>query len=558
MPEESRRISVNIAQHLSEMAALQPDRPAVICAKGGNPSGEPVYEQLSFKELDVQSNQLASGFEEIGIRRGVHTALMVPPGLDFFALTFALFKVGAVPVLIDPGIGVRNLGRCLAQAQPEAFVGIPKAHAARVLLGWARKSLRVMVTVGDRWFWGGHRLGELRRHASANPSFAAVRPIPRETAAILFTSGSTGIPKGAVYTHEIFGAQIHHIRTLYGIQPGEIDLATFPLFALFGPALGMTVVVPAMDPTRPANVDPTTIISAIQNFRVTNMFGSPALINRVGRYGEAHGVRLPSLRRVISAGAPVPAKTIARFATMLENGAQVFTPYGATECLPVASIGSDEILSQTADLTDRGAGVCVGKPVPGLEARIIQIRDDAIPEWRDTLAVGIGEIGEITVKALHASHSYFDMPTPTAMAKIQDPASGGFYHRMGDLGYFDTTGRLWFCGRKAHRVLTNHGTLFTIPCEAVFNTHPKVFRTALVGVRRENETIPVLCVELEPAAKQSPKGQILEDLQNIAVACSHTKRINTFLFHDAFPVDIRHNAKIFREKLAVWAARKLK
>ena len=559
MPEASRGIPVNIAQHLSEMAALQPDRAAVICARGKGPHGEPAYEQLSFKQLDTLSNQLASGLDAIGIRRGVHTALMVPPSLDFFSLTFALFKVGAVPVLIDPGIGVRNLGRCLAQARPEAFVGIPKAHTARVLFGWARKSLRVTVTAGARWFWGGHTLRELMRPVPAAKLFhVAVQPHPQETAAILFTSGSTGIPKGAVYTHEMFGAQVHHIRTLYGIQPGEIDLATFPLFALFGPALGMTAVVPEMDPTRPANVDPTKIISAIQKFRVTNMFGSPALVNRVGRHGEAHGVRLPSLRRVISAGAPVPARTIARFTRMLDKSAQVFTPYGATECLPVASIGSDEILSQTAEMTDCGSGVCVGKPVAGLQARIIQIRDEAIPDWSDTLEVGIGEIGEIVVKALHASRSYFDMPGSTDLAKIQDRVNGGFYHRMGDLGYYDAAGRLWFCGRKSHRLLTSHGTLFSIPCEAVFNTHPQVFRTALVGVCRSGETIPVICVELELSAEKSPKGKIIEELQRIAVAYPHTENIKTFLFHGAFPVDIRHNAKIFREKLAVWAARKMK
>ena len=558
MPETSLGTPSNIAQHLSEMAASQPDRPAVICANGSTSLGEPAYVQLSFKQLNCRSQQLASGLERIGIHRGTHTVLMVPPGLDFFSLTFALFNVGAVPILIDPGIGVGHLGRCLSQAKPEAFVGVPKAHAARVLFGWARKSLRVLVTVGNRWFWGGHTLRDLLRPSPKDkPSDSAVQPQPRETAAILFTSGSTGIPKGAVYTHEIFAAQVRHIRTLYNIQPGEIDLATFPLFALFGPALGMTAVVPEMDPTKPANVDPVKIISAIQKFRITNMFGSPALVNRVGRHGEAHGVRLPSLRRVISAGAPVPARTIARFAKMLETGAQVFTPYGATECLPVASIGSDEILSQTSTMTDLGAGVCVGKPVPGLDARIIQIRDDAVAEWSPALEAARGEIGEIAVKAAHASRSYFDMPEATALAKIRDPVNGGFYHRMGDLGYYDAAGRLWFCGRKAHRVLTQKGTLFTIPCEAVFNAHPKVFRTALVGVFCKGETIPVLCVELEPTHKQDAKEPIVRELRTIASSYPHTASINTFLFHDSFPVDIRHNAKIFREKLAVWAARKL-
>ena len=547
----------NIAVHLAEMARLQPSRPAVICARGRDAQGEVTYGQLSFAELEESSNRLARALEGAGIRRGVRAALMVPPSLDFFTLTFALFKAGAVPVLIDPGIGVRNLGGCLAHAQPEAFIGVPKAHAARVLLGWARGSVRINVTVGAKWFWGGHTLSEMRERTPAEQPFTAIEPAPDETAAILFTSGSTGTPKGAVYTHEIFSAQVAHIRRLYGIEPGEMDLATFPLFALFGPALGMTAVVPEMDASRPASADPATIADAIRKFGITNMFGSPALINRVGRYGEENGIKLPTLRRAISAGAPVGSKVLERFAAMLPQGAQVFTPYGATECLPVASIGSDEILGETRARTEAGAGVCIGRPVPGVEARIIRITDDAIAHWDDALELPAGEVGEIAVKAAHATRTYFNLPAATALAKIPDAAGRGFHHRMGDLGYFDERGRLWFCGRKAHRVVTPDGTRFTVPCEGVFNTSPRVFRSALVGVRRNGAMEPVLCVELEPAERGASKDVIRAELRELGSRHERTRRIETILFHPAFPVDTRHNAKIFREKLAVWAGRQL-
>lgn len=558
MPDAAGGKPRNIAVHLTEMAALQPSRPAVICARGRDAQGAVAYEQLSFAELEEASNRLACGLANSGIGRGVRTALMVPPGLDFFALTFALFKLGSVPVLIDPGIGIRNLGGCLARARPAAFIAIPKAHAARVLLGWARRTVDINVTVGTKWFWGGETLDKLRACTPSGSPFAAIEPSPHEMAAILFTSGGTGAPKGAVYTHEIFGAQVTQIRSLYGIEPGEMDLATFPLFALFGPALGMTAVVPEMDPTRPANVDPSNIVGAIEKFGVTNMFGSPALINRVGRHGSERGLKLPTLRRAISAGAPMPARVLDRFGAMLNPGAQVFTPYGATECLPVASIGSDEILAETRHRTDTGAGVCVGRPVPGLTARIIRISDEPIASWDDALALPDGEIGEIAVKAAHASRSYFDHPEATALAKIQDPADGGFYHRMGDVGYFDQLGRLWFCGRKAHRVVTRQGTRFTVPCEAVFNTHPKVFRTALVGVKRNGEMQPVLCVELEPAARMDSQATIRTELRALGSKYAHTRDIETILFHSAFPVDVRHNAKVFRERLAVWAAGQLR
>jgi olefin beta-lactone synthetase len=314
-------------------------------------------------------------------------------------------------------------------------------------------------------------------------------------------------------------------------------------------------VVPEMDASRPAKADPATIVDAIRKFGVTSMFGSPALLSRVGRYGESHGVKLPTLRRVVSAGAPVAVRVLERVAAMLRPGAQVFTPYGATECLPVASIGSDEILGETRRGTDAGAGVCIGRPVPGLEARIIRISDEAIAQWDDALELPAGEVGEIAVKAPHATRSYFNLPEATALAKIADPASGAFYHRMGDVGYVDARGRLWFCGRKAHRVETPDGTFFTIPCEAVFNAVPGVFRTALVGVKRNGVTVPVVCVELEDAAgpAERPWAEIDRDLRAAAARHEHTRRIEVFLeYPRSFPVDVRHNAKIFREKLARW------
>jgi acyl-CoA synthetase (AMP-forming)/AMP-acid ligase II len=582
---------MNIAAHLTAMAQQQPWRPAVVFPEGRDSQGRVSYTHYTYRQLDAASDQLAHGFQRLGLRRGMNTALMVPPSLDFFALTFALFKLGAVPVLIDPGIGVRNLGKGLSEAAPEAFIGIPKAQAARLVLGWAGESIAIKVTVGRHAWLGGHTLGQVRELGAGQGLFPVGTPARDETAAILFTSGSTGPSKGVVYTHEFFGQQVEQIRQLYGIQPGEIDLPTFPLFALFGPALGMTAILPDMDPTRPAEVDPVKIVEAIESFGVTNMFGSPAVINRVGRYGETHGVKLPTLRRVISAGAPVPAKVIQRFAAMLSPGAQVFTPYGATECLPVSSIGSDELLTDTRHQTDEGKGVCVGRPVPGLTVKVIRISDEVIPAWSESLELSYGQVGEIAVKGPHVTRTYFNRPEATALAKIPAAAesapipcrsrgneaqtsstpepphvgsynegsgsvSGGFYHRMGDVGYLDERGRIWFCGRKSHRVVTRDGTLFTIPCEAVFNTHPAVFRTALVGVWRGGEVEPVVCVELEPDQRGTSQEKVLAELTAIAAKFPHTQAIKTFLFHPAFPVDIRHNAKIFREKLAVWAGRR--
>ncbi len=533
---------VNIAAHLPRMAQLQPDSTAIIFPKGN--------QSLTFQELDRLSDRICHGLITRGISQGTRTVLMVPPSPEFFALTFALFKAGAVPVLVDPGLGIKNLKKCLSEAQPSAFIGIPKAQIARLLFGWAKQSLTTIITVGSRLFWGGITLDSIIKNAPDQP-FTMAATQSDDLAAILFTSGSTGPPKGAVYSHANFTAQVEALKTVYNIQPGEIDLPTFPLFALFAPALGMTAVIPEMDFTRPGSVDPENIIGAITTHNVTTMFGSPALINRVSRYGAEHGIKLPTLKRVISAGAPVPAVVMERFSQMLAEDVEIFTPYGATESLPVCSIGSAEILGETSKITEQGGGVCIGRPVASIRAEIIRITDEPITTWDESLKVADGEVGEIVVQGPQVTRGYFRHPEADRLSKISDP-SGGFFHRMGDLGRRDDQGRLWFCGRKTHRVETSNGPLFTIPIEAIFNTHPAVFRSALVGIGTKGTQQPVICIEREKGVSISQE-QLRSELLALAAEYPHTKGISRILFHPAFPVDIRHNAKIFREKLAVWA-----
>ncbi len=546
--------SSNIASHLPTIAKLQPDALAIAEQKSGH--------QYTYRQLDDTSDLIAKGLQAAGISKGVRTVLMVTPGLDFFALVFALFKVGAVMVAIDPGIDTKQLGKCLTEAEPEAFIGIKKAHIARRLFGWARKTIKINIIVDPgimpKAFYGRNikSLKQLKQSGANYTGPASIDTDADDTAAILFTSGSTGAPKGVIYSHANFNAQVSTLKNLYGIQPGEIDLSTFPLFALFGPAMGMASIVPDMDFTRPGNVDPEIIFSAIEKYKVTTMFGSPALLNRVGRYGEQQNKKLPNMNRVLSAGAPVPAKVMQRIADMLNDDAQVFTPYGATESLPVSSIGSNEVLSLTCYETEKGKGVCVGLPVENIDLKIINISDDVITDWQDDLILDRNVIGEIAVKGPQVTKAYYARQRATEMAKIID-IDGGFYHRMGDTGYLDEQGRLWFCGRLTHHVITDKETLFTIPCEGIFNTHAKVFRTALVGINNNGQTIPVICIELEQEFKNENQEIITTELLKIGSQFEQTKNIQHVLFHPAFPVDIRHNAKIGREKLSVWAQKEI-
>jgi olefin beta-lactone synthetase len=561
--------SLNVAAHLVRMAETEPNRAAIHFPIGGvKPAGLSEHRTLTFAELNADSDGIAHGLTALGIVRGMRVALMAPPSPDFFSLTFALFKLAAVPVFIDPGMGSRNLGRCLAEAEPEAFIGVAAAHFARRLLGWAKRSIRITVNVGRRRLFCTASLRQVRARGTSEwrfePSLTPRARVeshvsPDEMAAILFTSGSTGIAKGAVYTHGIFAAQIELLKATYGIELGEVDLCTFPLFALFGPALGMTSVIPDMNASRPARIDPNKVLAQIRQFNVTNLFGSPAVIRRLGEFAVSRDAeRAASIKRVISAGAPASPRDLERVARLLPEGVQIFTPYGATEALPVANIGSREILGETRHLTDQGKGICLGRPVSGMTVCVIRICDEPIPEWDDSLCVPPGKVGEFVVRGPVVTRDYFHRPDATKLAKIHDPHTGEILHRMGDVGYCDEQGRLWFCGRKSHRVEAPWGTLFTDQVEPVFNTIDGVARTALVGVNRGGSTYPVVCVELADGAGNDDWTGIVRNLRVQAARYQHTRRIAEFLEYPIpFPVDIRHNSKIFREKLAVWADKAL-
>jgi acyl-CoA synthetase (AMP-forming)/AMP-acid ligase II len=545
---------VNIAYRLKASARRMPYKRAVVCPAGRDRAGRVTYAHLTFEQLDRESDSLAAGLVSIGIQRGTKTVLMVKPGIAFFVLIFAMFKCGAVPVVVDPGMGLGRMLRCLASTRPEAFIGLPQAHLVRVGFPRYFRSVLVNVTVGPRLLWGGASLAKL--YVRPWRAFDMASTGPDETAAILFTTGSTGPAKGVVYTHGNFDAQIRQIQGHFAIGEDEIDLPTFPLFALFDPALGMTAVIPDMDPRKPALVDPQKIIEPILNQGVTNMFASPALLNRVGAFGLQHRVKLPSLRRVVSAGAPVSPANIEQFAAMLTDESEIHTPYGATEAVPVVSLGSHEILGETRSLSEQGYGMCVGRPLQETEVRIIRISDDPIPHWSDDLPVKDGEIGEIVVRGALVTRRYYRDENANARAKIADGSS--FWHRMGDLGWRDSKNRIWFCGRKSHRVTTPAGDLFTIPCEAIFNKHPGVLRSALVGVGAPGCQRPVICIERDKSGPPIKPRQLTNELRELAATSPLTRSIRHFLVHPGFPVDIRHNSKIFRERLAAWAARRVK
>jgi acyl-CoA synthetase (AMP-forming)/AMP-acid ligase II len=541
---------LNVADRLASSAKRSPDAIAVACPGRGSKK----YATITFADLDGDASRIAGGLVQWGVRPGTRIALLVRPGIEFVTLVFALLRAGAVIVLVDPGLGKRNLVRCLADAEPEGFIAIPMAQAARLCLRRKFAKAKWNVTVGRRSFWGGETLDQIRRRGESLASLSAPCPLlPAPTAddpaAIIFTSGSTGPPKGVLYTHRMFDTQVSEIQSMYGIEPGGVDLSCFPLFALFNSAMGVTTVLPSMDFSRPASADPRKLLAAANDWKVTQAFASPAVWRKLSEQCGRTGERIETLREIFSCGATVPADVLRATLKFAAPNARMHTPYGATECLPVATIEAQEVLGETAVRTDAGAGVCVGRKFDSIEWRVIRITDEPIPTIDDAEPLPVGDIGELIVRGPQASPRYVTRAECNADAKIADV--GGLWHRMGDVGYLDDQGRFWYCGRKSQRVVTANGPLFTECIEAVFNGHRDIEQSALVGVGPRYDQFPVVAIKFKlhvRITRYSGRG-VFADFDALAAKVVSDISAIDWLDFDDFLYDVRHNVKIQRELL---------
>lgn len=526
---------MNIAYRIREAAGKFPDKKSVVLARDNS--------FYTFREFEERSNQIANRLVKLGVKPGMRTLLFVKPCLDFSIITFALFKIGAVPVLIDPGMGLPNLLNSVKQVKPEAIVSIGMVHWLRRFKRDFFTSLKVKVSLSPVGGSTHHLYSGL---SSESKSFEPHKVSMNDYSAILFTSGGTGIPKGVLYTHGILNAQTDALREMFSLDETKTDLPGFPLFALFTLAMGMTSVIPEMDPTKPAQCDPKKIVKNIIDHNITFVAGSPSIWERVGKYCLQEGIKLPSVKQVVMFGAPVRAEMHEMYKKILISG-DTYTPYGATECLPVSLISGTEVLKEHLPKMLKGFGTCIGKAVPGVTIKIIKTSD--IPEASLT-ELPKGDVGEIAVSGHQVTPGYFDLDTETSKAKIT--VDGVLWHRMGDVGWMDENQNLWFLGRKTHRVDGKDKTFYSIQMEAIFNQHPKIRRTALVKLTKGSEIVPGLVIERFDKSTKMNDG-FYRELLALKDKTDFTKEITEFFLHPDFPVDVRHNIKIDRTKLSQWA-----
>ncbi|MCB0355235.1 MAG: AMP-binding protein, partial [Bdellovibrionales bacterium] len=508
--------------------------------------GEAVrYGHTSFRELAERINKYQRGLSKLGLGAGDRVLMLVPPGVEFLALSFAVMGRGAIPVFIDPGIGKESLFKCIRDADPNVFIGAPRAQLLRLKRSHLFPNLRFHITSSDWIYTGGPGLSYLKRFSS--------KPLPPvnapETAFIAFTSGATGTPKGVVYTNEMLHEQLQILKNSFAFRPGDRDLPLLPIFSLFHLANGVCSVFPAIDSSRPLSLSPSRILRIVHDLQVKSSFGSPTLWNKIAEYCVRSGDNLGSLKRIFMAGAPVSKRVLERVGEVMSGG-ETFTPYGATEALPVTLLSGKEI-AQGEDVLSTGgeSGTRVGKAVHGVSLRVVQEIDESDPQLIDLQP---RHIGEIVVSGKNVSPEYFRRDDATKRAKIR--VDGTLWHRMGDLGYLDESGELYFCGRIVHRVVTPERTYYSVPTEKVFNAHEKVKRSALVSLG--DELGPGIVVEPLPEfwpSSDEERSKFLSEIEALARTSPLTESIHWFFLHPSFPVDARHNAKIFRDQLSEWA-----
>lgn len=539
-------------------------------AKG---AGTEVAVQLSWAQLAAQVDAAVARLHALGVRTGDRVNLMVPPGTRLTTLIYACLKLGAVIVVADTGLGLKGLTRALKGANPGFIVGVPAALAAARSLLWpgVRISVEPLGSFQDRVLGV---TGSVFESANKNTRGTLSAPVPTPTvvdftapdpdadAAVLYTSGSTGPAKGVVYTHRQLAGMRDAIANTYGFEPGSSLVAGFAPFALLGPALGATSVTPKMDVTKPKTLTASALASAAQAIGASVVFASPAaLVNVVATAGELTGAQraaLAHVKTVLSAGAPIPVPLLEALSQLVPH-ASLHTPYGMTEGLPVTDVSFEMIRQAVAEgapdaqgtVRDAFAhgGVCVGYPVYGAQVAIAALGDDGLSAAELTDEPGV--TGEILVSAPHVKDRY-DTLWVTEEHSISTPG----WHRTGDVGHIDASGRLWVEGRLAHVLLTAQGVLTPVAAEQSAESLDEVHRAALVAVGPAGTAAPVLVVEA--ADRQLKPGQAPFELSCAVrqqVAADTGIEVAAVLVMREHPTDIRHNSKIDRPAIGAWAER---
>ena len=451
----------------------------------------------------------AEALHHRGVLRGERIAVLVPPSVDLIAVVYACWRIGAIAVIADRGLGLKGLKSAIRASRVSHVIGPVKAIAAARLLRWAPRASMIPLSA----LASSPVVKKLEFVRAPEPS-------ADDLAAVLFTSGATGPAKGVRYTHRQLYAQRDALQKTYNITSADTFVAAFAPFALYGPALGIATGLADMDVTSPGTLTAAALDDACRRVGATMVFASPAALANVVKTATTDMAHLRSVRLVMSAGAPVPIQTLQEVSVLCPN-AELHTPYGMTEALPVADVS----LSDLARIGS-GRGVCVGKPVIGCDVRIDH------------------DTSELLVSApwMSAGYDALWLTQHNARPVVITDGHTVTWHRTGDVGHIDGEGNVWIEGRMVHVIHSARGSITPVPLEIAAEALPNVVRAAAVGVGPTDVQQIVMVVETVNGT-EGPADTELTLAVRVALA---PLTIASVWITKRLPVDIRHNSKIDR------------
>ncbi|HEX2099922.1 MAG TPA: AMP-binding protein [Candidatus Synoicihabitans sp.] len=507
---------------LTDHARRRPQAVALIDERAGHPT-----RTLTYAQLEDEVAGAAAWLAAQGLRRGSAVLTFVPMSADLYVALLALFRLGAVALFLDPSAGREHLERCCARWTPDALLAIPKAHLLR-LRSSALRRIPLKLHTGRGWIPGARRW-----LSGGKPAIAAANVAgPEDPALVTFTSGSTGVPKGAVRTQAFLLAQFHALAPNITLEPGEVDLATLPVFTLANLAAGVTTVIPAVDLKRPGEVEAAPLFEQIKRRQVTRITASPAFFERLIAHGRATGERLPTLRKLYTGGAPVYPRLLDALRTWAPE-AHTVAVYGSTEAEPIAHLEREEITPDDLAAMRAGQGLLAGAVVPQIKLAILRDQwgtpREPMTQHQLEAERRLPQLpGEIVVNGDHVLAGYLG---GIGDAETKFSVDGKIWHRTGDAGLLDERGRLWLLGRCAARIEDAHGVLYPFGVECVAMTYPTVRRAAVLSYAGRR----LLVIE---ATEPGPK------LEATLLAATEWAHLDEVMFLERIPVDPRHNAKI--------------
>ncbi len=512
---------MNLVEILLQHAERRPSQPALIESRRGRERA------VTFAELDTATARVAAMYRTSGVSPGDRLLLLTPMSIELYVALLGLWRLGATAMVLDPGPGLAHVRRCCERGRPSGLVGVPKAHLLRLLIGPLR-GLR------HRWVVGGPGLARLlgeafNRYRTCSPDSQIERVADEAEALLTFTSGSTGEPKAAVRTHGFLQAQYETLRPAIALEAGQVDLATLPVFALANLASGLTTLIPDVDLRRVGSIEPGPVLRQIERHGATRCTASPAFFERLMSVGEP----MPGLRRVFTGGAPVFPSLLDRLSQACPN-ARITALYGSTEAEPIAELDWATVGEADRQRICTGGGLPAGTPVPQVELRIIADRSgEPLPRLDDDelarMTLPSGEAGEIIVAGDHVLRGYLG-GVGDERTKIH--VGDRVWHRTGDAGYVDASGRLWLLGRASAKVADGWGVVYPLAVEAAVDGTAGVVRSAFVAHAGRR----LLVLEAGKSSRAAIERELTDQLA--------WARIHRFVFMDRIPVDRRHNAKI--------------